>query len=208
MKDCDHDCHDESWKPLYCRIIISLAVLIITVGVVIFIVWIILQPHSPRFILEDTTLYGLNLSEPNFLTSDMQVTISTKNPNDKIGIYYEKLDIYASYHNQQITLPTELPRTYLGHHDLTVWSPFLRGNAVPVSPYLVASLSQDVDAGVVLLNIKINGRLKWKVGTWLSGNYRLGVNCPAYLTLGSRGHGINVGAGIKYQFVQHCTVEV
>ncbi|GMG98418.1 hypothetical protein Nepgr_000258 [Nepenthes gracilis] len=40
-------------------------------------------------------------------------------------VYYEKLDVYAAYRNQQITLPTLLPPTYQGHKDTVVWSPFL-----------------------------------------------------------------------------------
>lgn len=205
VEDCGH--HDAENKH-HRHIVIGILAVIITILVVIFLVWIVLQPHKPRFILQDTTIYGLNLSDPNFLSSNMQVTISTKNPNDKIGIYYEKLDIYASYHNQQITLATELPPTYQGHNDVSVWSPFLYGDAVPVSPYLAVSINQDVNAGVLLFNIKINGKLKWKVGSWLSGRYRIFVNCPAYITLGSRSNGINIGTGIKYQIIQHCHVDV
>ncbi|CAK7331981.1 unnamed protein product [Dovyalis caffra] len=206
VEDCGHHHHHENKRHRY--IFIGILAFIITILVVIFLVWIILQPHKPRFILEDTTIYGLNLSDPNFLSSNMQVTIATKNPNDKVGIFYEKLDIYASYHNQQITLATELPTTYQGHNDFSVWSPFLNGNVVPVSQSLAVSLSQDVNAGFVLLNVKINGNLKWKVGSWLSGKYRIFVNCPAYITLGSQSNGINVGTGIKYQIVQHCHVDV
>lgn len=205
VEDCGH--HDAENKH-HRHIFIGILAVIITILVVIFLVWIVLQPHKPRVILQDTTIYGLNLSDPNFLSSNMQVTISTKNPNDKIGIYYEKLDIYASYHNQQITLATELPPTYQGHNDVSVWSPFLYGDAVPVSPYLAVSINQDVNAGVLLFNIKINGKLKWKVGSWLSGRYRIFVNCPAYITLGSRSNGINIGTGIKYQIIQHCHVDV
>ncbi|KAJ6384906.1 hypothetical protein OIU77_028164 [Salix suchowensis] len=179
VEDCGH--HDDEKKRRR-RMFIGILALIITILVVIFLVWIILQPHKPRFILQDTTIYGLNLSDPNFLSSNMQVTISTKNPNDKIA--------------------------YQGHSDISVWSPFLYGDAVPVSPYLAASISQDVNAGAVLFNIKINGKLKWKVGSWLSGSYRIFANCPAYITLGSRSNGINVGTGIKYQIVQHCHVDV
>ena len=84
VEDCGHH-HDENKHHRH--IIIGVLAVIITILVVIFLVWIVLQPHKPRFILQDTTIYGLNLSDPNFLSCNMQVTISTKNPNDKIGIY-------------------------------------------------------------------------------------------------------------------------
>ncbi|XP_050226912.1 NDR1/HIN1-like protein 1 [Mercurialis annua] len=198
-KKCDH--HDDK-KEVYRRILWGVIGIIVIILVVIFLVWVILQPQKPKFILQDATVNALSFSTgTNLLTSNLQLTLSTKNPNERIGIYYEKLDIYGSYRNQQITLATQLPRSYEGHKDITVWSPFLYGNSVPVSPYLGSALSQDLNAGAVLVNIKVDGTLKWKVGSWISRRYRINVNCPAYITFG---HGV----GIKYQFVLDCSVEV
>ncbi|KAJ4724902.1 Late embryogenesis abundant protein [Melia azedarach] len=208
-KDCGHS--DEDNKKLVRLILIGVGGFVIAVLLVIFLFWVITKPSKPSFVLQDATLYTFNLSadsEPDVLTTSLQVTISSRNPNDKIGIYYEKVDIYASYRNQQITLPTLLPVTYQGHKDITVWSPFLYGESVPVAPYVAAALSQDLNAGMVLVNIKVDGKVKWKVGTWISGKYHLNANCPAYITFGDKTKGIATGAAIKYQFVQGCTVDV
>lgn len=61
------------------------------------------------------------------------------------------------------------------------------------------------------MNIKINGKVKWKVGTWVSGKYHLNANCPAYITFGNRGNtnGFNVGsAAVKFQLSSSCEVDV
>ncbi|KAJ8749899.1 hypothetical protein K2173_013814 [Erythroxylum novogranatense] len=178
--------HDYRRKKLYRRILIGVGAIVVLVVFAIFLVWIILRPTKPEFVLQDTTLNALNLSQASFLTTSMQITISIRNPNERIGIYYEQVDIYASYRNQQITEATELPPgIYMGHKEITVWSPFLNGN-VPISQYLAAVMSEDFNAGIVLVNIKVSARLKWKVGTWMSGNYHLIVNCPAYFTSSKR----------------------
>ncbi|XP_065867356.1 NDR1/HIN1-like protein 1 [Euphorbia lathyris] len=203
-KRCDHGRHDKI--KMYFWLFLGL---IVITGLIILLILAILQPHKPRFILQDATVTALSLSgSRDFLNCNIQVTVSSENPNERIGIYFEKLDIYASYRNQQITLPTELPRSYLGHKDTTIWSPFIDGNSVPVSTPMAAALGEDLNAGALLINIKIDGRIKWKVGSWISGKYRINVNCPGYLTFGSRSHGIADGVGIKYQFVKGCTVEV
>ncbi|KAK9279072.1 hypothetical protein L1049_012747 [Liquidambar formosana] len=206
VKDCGHH-HDErrrrNWRILACLVFLLFLILF-----TIFLVWIILRPAKPRFILQDATVYSFNVSSPNFLTSNIQVTVLSRNPNNLIGVYYEKLDIYASYRNQQITLPTSLPTTYQGHKDIVVWSPFVYGNNIPVAPYLAVALSQDQMAGMVLVNIKINGRVKWKVGTWISSRYHLYVNCPAYIAFGNRNTGIPVGPAMKFQLAQGCSVDV
>ncbi|KAG8371131.1 hypothetical protein BUALT_Bualt13G0054900 [Buddleja alternifolia] len=154
------------------------------------------------------TVYAFNLSSPNLLTTTLQITISSRNPNDRIGIYYDKIDVYAAYHSQQITLPTLLPATYQGHKDIAVWSPFTYGNAVPMAPYLAVSLNQDQMAGTVLINVKIDGRVRWKVGTFVSGRYHLFVNCPAYINFGNKNNAIAVGSGMKYQLIMDCHDDV
>jgi hypothetical protein len=194
---------------LFRRICAGFLIFNFIILLIILLVWAILQPTKPKFILQDATVYAFNVSSPNLLTSSFQVTISSRNPNDKIGIYYDRLDVYAIYRNQQITLRTQLPPTYQGHKDINVWSPEIYGNAVPVSPYNAESLSQDQSSGTVLVLIKIDGRVRWKVGTFISGKYHLYVKCPAYITFGTRSNGITVGNNaIKYQLVQQCSVSV
>lgn len=209
-KDCGHS-HDDR-KKLVRLILNAVGGLIIVVLLIIFLFWAITRPSKPSFILQDATLYAFNLSTgpspPNALTTNLQVTITTRNPNDKIGIYYQKADVYASYRNQQISLATLLPATYQGHKDVIVWSPFLCGNSVPVSPFVAEALGQDLNAGMVMVNIKVDGRIKWKVGTWISGRYHLHVNCPAYITFGDKSKGIASGASLKFQLVQSCSVDV
>ncbi|KAI9107689.1 hypothetical protein K1719_021352 [Acacia pycnantha] len=220
VKECGHHLDDD--KQLVRRVVAGVVGFIVLILFVIFLIWVILRPSKPNFILQDATLFNFNLSSspatgssaieppsltPNIITITMQVTLLARNPNDRIGIYYQKLDVYASYRNQQISLGTMLPATYQGHNDVTVWSPFLYGTAVPVSPYVLQSLTQDQNAGGVLVNVKVMGRVKWKVGSWVSGKYHLYVNCPAYIRLAGDGIGA-AGPAIKYQIMQSCSVDV
>ncbi|KAI5666963.1 hypothetical protein M9H77_16816 [Catharanthus roseus] len=210
VKECGHD--EEEKTKLHRRIFAGLLALIILILFIIFLIWLILRPTKPSFILQDATVYAFNVSSPNFLTTNFQITLSSRNPNGRIGIYYDRVDVYASYRNQQITLPTLLPSSYQGHKDITVWSPFLFGNSVPIAPYFADQLNEDQLAGMVLVNIRINGRIRWKVGTFISGRYHLFVNCPAYINLGNKNNnnnnGVMVGPAVKYQLVQSCHVDV
>lgn len=206
-KDCGHD-YDDNRGGLLRRVFIAIAALVVLVLFIVLLIWLILRPTKPRFILQDATIYAFNVTAPNLLTATLQVTLSSRNPNARIGVYYERVDVYASYQNQQISLPTRLPSTYQGHKDITVWSPFLYGNDVPIAPYLGLALQQAQNAGLVLINIKVDGRVKWKVGTWVSGKYHIWVNCPAYLTFGTKNNGVNVGAAVKYQLASSCHVDV
>lgn len=101
-KKCEFD-YSKYLDEVTRRIVYGITGLVITVAVVVFLVWAILHPHKPSFVLQDVTMYEFNISQPNLLTSNLQVTLSSHNPNDKIGILYDRLDIYASYRNQEVS---------------------------------------------------------------------------------------------------------
>ncbi|KAL7127073.1 hypothetical protein ABFS83_14G230100 [Erythranthe nasuta] len=207
-KDCGHN--EDNRKKLYRRLFAAALGFTAAVLFTILLVWLILRPSKPHFILQEATVYAFNLTATNLLTANFQITLSSRNPNGRIGIYYDKIDVYAAYRSQQITIPTLLPPSYQGHKDTTVWSPFLGGGAaVPVAPYLAASLKEDgSSAGTVMVNVRVDGRIRWKVGSFVSGKYRLNVNCPAYINFGDKKNAAAVGAAIKHQLIMDCNVDV
>ncbi|CAN8316566.1 unnamed protein product [Cochlearia groenlandica] len=205
-KDCGKHGGGGGGASRICGAIIGFIIIVL---ITIFLVWIILQPRKPRFILQDATVFSFNLSQPNLLSSNFQVTIATRNPNSRIGIYYDRLHVYATYRNQQITLRTAIPPTYQGHKEDNVWSPFIYGNAVPIAPYNAVALGDEKNRGTVPLIIRADGRVRWKVGTVITGKYHLHVRCEAYINIGDKTNGVLVGENaVKYTYVNKCSVNV
>ncbi|KFK36489.1 hypothetical protein AALP_AA4G131300 [Arabis alpina] len=208
-KDCGNHGGGGGGEATVRRLCGAIFAFIIIVLIAIFLVWIILQPTKPRFILQDATVYAFNLSQPNLLTSNFQITIVTRNRNSKIGIYYDRLHVYATYRNQQITLRTAIPPTYQGHKEDNVWSPFVYGNAVPVAPYNAVALGDESNRGSVTLMIRADGRVRWKVGTFITGKYHLHVRCPALINIADKTNGVSVGENaVKYTLDYKCSVNV
>ncbi|OIT04715.1 PREDICTED: NDR1/HIN1-like protein 12 [Nicotiana attenuata] len=151
----------------------------------IFLLYLTLHPTKPNFTLREADIYQLNLSGPRqLLNSSIQLTLVSKNPNKKVGIYYDEFQVYASYKGQQITLYTSLPPFYQGHEDSNFLSASLIGNGLPVDPSFGSEVQRDQSAGKLVMNLKASGRLRWKVGTWVSGRYRFNVDCVAIMPFG------------------------
>ncbi|NP_001267966.2 hypothetical protein VitviT2T_025479 [Vitis vinifera] len=150
----------------------------------ILLVWLILHPTKPEFSLKEADIYQLNLSGPHLLNSSIQLTLLSKNPNTKVGIYYDMVQVYASYKGQQITVDTSLPPFYQGHEESNLLTASLVGTALPVAPSFGYEVGRDQTAGKLVLSLKLDGRVRWKVGTWVSGRYRLNVNCVAVMAFG------------------------
>ena len=86
-----------------------------------------------------------------------------------------------------------------------MWSPVLYGKDVPVSPLVAAGLMEDLKSGCVSLDIKVNGRLQWKLGSSMIGKYQLIANCSTHIPLGNPS---KMESAVKYEFVQPCEVKV
>lgn len=169
---------------LYKKLFFAFSGILTTLLLLILMIWIILRPAKPEFTLKEAAIYQLSLSGPNLLNSSIQLTLLSKNPNQKVSIYYDELQVYAAYKGQQITVDTFFPSFYQGHQDTNLLTASLVGAGLPVASSFNYEVGRDKTAGKLVLNLKVNGRIRWKVGTWVSGRYRINVNCLAVMALG------------------------
>ncbi|XP_009802781.1 NDR1/HIN1-like protein 26 [Nicotiana tabacum] len=167
------------------KLVFGFSTIFLSILSFIFLLYLTLHPTKPNFTLREADIYQLNLSGPRqLLNSSIQLTLVSKNPNKKVGIYYDEFQVYASYKGQQITLYTSLPPFYQGHEDSNFLSASLIGNGLPVDPSFGYEVQRDQNAGKLVMNLKASGRLRWKVGTWVSGRYRFNVDCVAIMPFG------------------------
>nr|GEZ54904.1 NDR1/HIN1-like protein 1 [Tanacetum cinerariifolium] len=194
------------WLHRYWKCITRFS-LIFLVGFAIFITRAVLRPTKPQFTLQDMNLLTFNASSTApTVTSIIQTTISSRNPNQRIAIYYEKLRVHIAYHTQPITSLIRVPPSFLGHKDVITWSPFLYGSDVPLAPDLDTTMSQDIQAEIVLVNVRASGIVRWKVGT-IFGKYHIIVNCPTNIYFGKKDDAYIASPAIKYPLLEKCHVE-
>ncbi|XWS50264.1 hypothetical protein CRYUN_Cryun12cG0073400 [Craigia yunnanensis] len=72
------------------------------------------------------------------------------------------------------TLPSNSPCSLKiqikGHEESNLLTASLEGTELPVAPSFGYEVEHDQTAGRIVLNLKVNGKLRWKVGTWVSGD--------------------------------------
>ncbi|XP_057786196.1 NDR1/HIN1-like protein 26 [Salvia miltiorrhiza] len=161
-----------------------LSTLLLSLLSLILLIYLILHPSKPHFSLREADINQLNLSFPSLLNSSIQITLQSDNPNTKVGIYYDEFVLYASYKGQRITPEAGLPPFYQGHGETSLLSASLVGFQLPVAPSFAYEVQRDQTAGRLALTFKAMGKLRWKVGTWVSGRYRFIVSCVAVMPLG------------------------
>lgn len=52
-----------------------------------------------------------------------------------------------------------------------------------MAPSLGYEVGRDQASGKMILVVKVAGGIRWKVATWVSGRYRINVNCVTILPL-------------------------
>ncbi|XP_078166529.1 NDR1/HIN1-like protein 26 [Carex rostrata] len=166
-KDCSKKGHNQFFHHLKSnrKLLLSLSGLIFSLLSISFLIWLIFHPTDPKFYLKD-------LSARN---STISTTFISKNPNSHASIYYDKLHVYLAYAGVQITPDVALPPFNQGQLDSDILSANL------VGPTGTQSAASSTVMKLPSLNLKIEGNLRWKVGPWLSGWYKLEVDCMVVL---------------------------
>ncbi|KAK1441512.1 hypothetical protein QVD17_07463 [Tagetes erecta] len=167
------------------KLIYTFTTFILSILLLILLVWLILHPAKPEFALKEADIYQLTLSGARLLNSSIQITLVSNNPNQKVGIYYDEIQVYASYKGQRITLDSSIPPFYQEQKDHNLLSMVLVANGLAVDPSFSYEMGRDQMVGRLVLEVKSNGHLRWKVGTWVSGRYMFIVNCVVVLPFGA-----------------------
>lgn len=158
-----------------------LIIILILAGIIALIVWLVYRPSDPHFSVVGAAIYGINTTSPDMISTTMQFTVVTHNPNKRTGVFYDRLAVYVSYRYQAITMPVSLPALFQEPESTVAVSPMLGGDLVPVSQEVSNGLVTDRAYGVVPLRLVLLGRLKWKSGPFWSGHYGIYVKCDMFV---------------------------
>ncbi|XP_038899063.1 NDR1/HIN1-like protein 12 [Benincasa hispida] len=154
-----------------------ISIFLLIIGVVALTLWLVYRPIHPQFTVVGAAIYDLNMSSLPLLSTTMQFTIVTRNPNRRVSIYYDRLIAFVSYRNQQITSQVMLPPLVHEKRSTVAMSPVLGGGAVAVSLEVANGLVTDQAIGVLGLRVVLLGRLRWKAGPLKTGRYAVYVKC-------------------------------
>lgn len=156
----------------FLSIIVALAVI---AGIAILITWLALRPQRPKFHVENVTVSQLKVIN-NELNATMQFNMSARNPNKKMGIYYDLIGVGASYRHQKIGW-NRLPGFYQGHKNTTVITFPLSAQSLFLTTDLSSHLLGDRATGSVDMTVRLDAIVRFKVGSWRTREHSMSVYC-------------------------------
>lgn len=138
-----------------------------TLGFFILFYWLIFQPHQIRAYVDSATLSTFSLSNATSaesLSYNLTTTLSLRNPNRRVRIYYDQLSAAAFYKDSQLG-PTESDFSPFFQHikSTTVVNPAFEGQQGNLSEEAREAFAQEKREGAYNLEVKLRAKLRHKV---------------------------------------------
>nr|WIW57590.1 late embryogenesis abundant protein LEA20 [Pinus tabuliformis] len=166
--------------------------IIVLLGLVALITWLALRPQKPKYYLEYGSVAQLQISKVGLVNSKVLFNITTRNPNKRVAIYYDKIDAFLLYDGQEIAWAS-IPPFFQGHKNTTSLHASLSGYFVALEPDTSRDLKLEHSSGKVDMGLRLYARIRFKRGSWKSRHYTLRVKCR-HLTLDVVANGDTAGS--------------
>ncbi|KAK7832938.1 uncharacterized protein At1g08160 [Quercus suber] len=159
--------------------LIAMIVVFISMGVIIFVLWLVLRPRLPEFRVD-------SLSLTNFSTSDTSVSgnwnarFSAYNPNKKLSIYYDAVDSMI-FCRTEFVAETRIPPFKQSKRNQTFVDASFAAKDAYVDRRALGDINADRTRGTLSFNVKLLARAEFKTGGWRARNKIVRVLCQSLL---------------------------
>jgi len=150
--------------------------LIALVGLAVLITWLVLRPEKPKYYLEYASVSQFKVTNDGLVNSKLLFNITTRNPNKKVDIYYDKIEAFLLYDDEEIAWAS-IPPFFQRHKNTTFLHAPLSGYLTSLHPDTSRDLKLEQSSGKVDLVFRLYARIRFKVGNWKSRHYTLSVKC-------------------------------
>lgn len=168
-------------RPNLLRFIAMIALaLIILVGIAVLIIWLVLKPKHLEYSVEDAAIHNFNLTDANHLYANFDFTLRAYNPNSKVSIYYDSVEVSVRYEDQ--TLATNAVQPFLQpHKNVTRMHVRLTAQTVALYESVPKDIRLERSSGDIELDVLVRARIRFKVGVWKSKHRTMKILCSPVL---------------------------
>lgn len=167
---------------LFCLIFKIIVALVVIIGLAILIFWLIFRPTNLKFHVTDASLTEFSLTN-NTLKYNLALNLTARNPNKRVGVYYDRIEARAYYDDQRFgSVPFD--GFYQGYKNTSVWSPVFKGqNVVVLSGEDLNNFNVEKSSGVFSIDLRVHLRLRLRFGKMKTMTMRPKIACDLKVPL-------------------------
>jgi hypothetical protein len=167
---------------IICKILTTIIIIIVILG---FLFWLIVRPNVVNFTVTDASLTQFNFTNNNTLHYDLAVNITIRNPNRRVGIYYDNIETLALYKDVRFGSQT-LGQFFQHHKNTSFLNPNFKGQQVlPLNSDQISEFDKEKKDGVFDIDVKVLLNVRFKLGLFKSGKAKPKVHCDLKIPLKS-----------------------
>ncbi|KHN35511.1 Putative syntaxin-24, partial [Glycine soja] len=168
---------------LICKILTTILIIVAILG---FLFWFIVRPNVIKFHVTDASLTRFDYTTNNTLHYDLTLNVSIRNPNRRVGVYYDQIEALALYEDVLFGNLT-LGSFYQHHKNTTFVSPIFKGQRVtPLAKVQVSEFDKEKGSGVYTIDLKLFMTVRFKFLLFKSGSLKPKIRCALHVPLKSR----------------------
>ncbi|XP_047976333.1 NDR1/HIN1-like protein 3 [Salvia hispanica] len=166
-----------------CQILFTI---LIIVGIVVLVFWLVFRPNTVKFHVNEASLTEFNIRN-NTLHYNLALNLTIRNPNKRIGIYYDRIEARAFYQGQRFHT-VDLQKFYQGKKNTSNVSAEFKGSQlVPLGAKEMSKYNEDLSAGRYDIDIKLYLRIRLKFWFVKSTRVKPKIDCDLDIPLSSNG---------------------
>lgn len=159
------------------------------VAIAAFVFWLIFRPNRVNFHANQASLTQFNFTGNGTLHYNLALNITVRNPNKRIGVYYDRIEARASYHDARFDAVTLTP-FYQGHKNTSYLRPAFDGqNLVLLGSKGKTEYNKERDSGVYNIDVDLYLRVRFKLGWFKTSRFKPEVKCGLKVPISSSGAG-------------------
>ncbi|KAL2503132.1 NDR1/HIN1-like 2 [Forsythia ovata] len=166
-----------------CQIVFTILVI---VGIIVLVCWLIFRPNTIKFYATDASLTEFNFNN-NTLHYNLALNLTIRNPNKRIGIYYDRIEARAFYEGQRFDSVTLQP-FYQGHKSThSLKAEFKGQNVVLLGNKELSNYNNNKNSGMYDIEVILYLRTRLKFGFVKSTKVKPKIECDLKIPLHSNG---------------------
>ncbi|EEF29834.1 NDR1/HIN1-like protein 3 [Ricinus communis] len=155
------------------KIIITIAVVL---GLAVLIFWLVVRPNKVKFHVTEANLSEFNINN-NTLHYNLALNITVRNPNKKIGIYYDRIEARGKYEDQRFGSQFLTP-FYQGHKNTSILTPAFQGQQLMLlSGDELTDFNEERVSGVYSIDVTLYLKIRFKIGDLKIGKFKPKIQC-------------------------------
>ncbi|KAL4334950.1 hypothetical protein GQ457_07G020070 [Hibiscus cannabinus] len=165
------------WCRCLCWTLSILLLLIVIIGIIVGILFLVFRPKLPDYSIDGLEVTQFIPSSNSSLSASLNVNITARNPNRRIGIYYQGGSRITVWYSGTQLVRGAIPKFYQGHRNTTVLVLPMSGEIQNGTDLLASLQQQQQQTGNIPLLLRARQPVRIKLGSLKLPEMKFRVRC-------------------------------